>query len=299
MSPQGIGGDDRCGVYMVLEVIKKLKCHVLFTEDEEVGCVGASKFSLTDVCKNLNGKINFIVEFDRKNERDAVFYQLDNLEFETFIESTKHFLTDYGSYSDICEIAPVIGAAAVNLSCGYYNPHSTDEYVNLKEMHTNIQEAIKLIEQHDKAYKYTERPRNFYSSYWSNSVGSASATSSSPNYSYWDEDDWDDPYYKSEILDDGREVFHCGDRDWIYENGKFTYVDLEKEESVERTTTPAIHVTNSWRITYIERDYDDYPVTTASAVVNGKSVWEAFDEFFTEFPYVSDDDIVSIVNVID
>ena len=32
MSPQGIGGDDRCGVYMVLRLIKDLKCHVLFPD---------------------------------------------------------------------------------------------------------------------------------------------------------------------------------------------------------------------------------------------------------------------------
>ena len=31
MSPYGIGGDDRCGITMILEIIKELRCHVLFT----------------------------------------------------------------------------------------------------------------------------------------------------------------------------------------------------------------------------------------------------------------------------
>ena len=43
-SPNGIGGDDRCGIYMVLEVIKKFNCSVVFCEDEEIGLIGAEKF---------------------------------------------------------------------------------------------------------------------------------------------------------------------------------------------------------------------------------------------------------------
>ena len=31
-SPNGIGGDDRCGIYMILEIIKKYHCSVLFCE---------------------------------------------------------------------------------------------------------------------------------------------------------------------------------------------------------------------------------------------------------------------------
>ena len=33
MSPQGIGGDDRAGVYMILQLLKSHRCHVLFCED--------------------------------------------------------------------------------------------------------------------------------------------------------------------------------------------------------------------------------------------------------------------------
>ena len=35
MSPQGIGGDDRAGVYMILQILQRVNCHVLFCEDEE------------------------------------------------------------------------------------------------------------------------------------------------------------------------------------------------------------------------------------------------------------------------
>lgn len=154
-SPQGIGGDDRAGVYIVLEVIKRYNCSVLFCEDEEIGCVGSGKFAETKLAKELD--FNYIIEFDRANANDAVFYQCANPDFEDFI--TKEFYEKaYGSFTDICEIAPVIGCAAVNLSCGYYNPHTTNEYVNLTEMEESIEAACKILErttENDK-FEYIE-----------------------------------------------------------------------------------------------------------------------------------------------
>ena len=46
MSPQGIGGDDRCGVYALVKVHRtaEKKPWLLFTCDEEIGGVGARKF---------------------------------------------------------------------------------------------------------------------------------------------------------------------------------------------------------------------------------------------------------------
>ena len=34
-SKKGVGGDDRAGCFIIMEIIKTLNCHVLFTEDEE------------------------------------------------------------------------------------------------------------------------------------------------------------------------------------------------------------------------------------------------------------------------
>ena len=125
-SPNGIGGDDRCGVYMIFKILEKFNCSVLFCEDEEIGTVGAKKFNKHPISKGL--EFNYIIEFDRKGNNDAVFYDCDNEEFTKFI--TKEFFKEaYGSYSDISEVAPHLGCAAVNLSCGYYNAHTTKEYV--------------------------------------------------------------------------------------------------------------------------------------------------------------------------
>ena len=96
MSPQGIGGDDRCGVWMILQILRTAKCHVLFCEDEEVGCVGAKKFTRG----SLRPQVNYIVELDRRGSNDAVFYRCDNPEFEDFVTSFG-FETANGSCSDM------------------------------------------------------------------------------------------------------------------------------------------------------------------------------------------------------
>ena len=62
-SPQGIGGDDRCGIYMILQIIKRFPCSVLFTEDEEIGCIGARKFAKQPWVKDL--QFNYMIELDR------------------------------------------------------------------------------------------------------------------------------------------------------------------------------------------------------------------------------------------
>lgn len=159
-SPNGIGGDDRCGVYMIFKILKKYNCSVLFCEDEEVGCVGADKFVQTVLARQLS--FNYIIEFDRANANDAVFYQCANDDFEKFI--TKEFYKkQYGSFTDICEVAPVVGCAAVNLSCGYYKAHTTSEYVVLSEMERSIVEACKILErttENDK-FEYIESYSNY------------------------------------------------------------------------------------------------------------------------------------------
>ena len=146
-SPQGIGGDDRCGIYTALMSIRDgIKPYILFTEDEEIGCVGAGYFS-DDVHNGIiNAKdidINFIIEVDRKGANDSVYYDCDNPEFEKFIDAYG-FKTAYGSCSDISYVAPALGVAAVNFSSGYYNAHTTDEYIVLDELY-NIIERVNTI----------------------------------------------------------------------------------------------------------------------------------------------------------
>jgi hypothetical protein len=159
-SPMGIGADDRAGVYMILEILKHHDCSLLFCEDEEKGCVGAKKFCKTDLAKELKGTFCYLVELDRMNSKDAVFYECDNPDFEEFI-TQEYWKTDEGSFTDIVELSPILEAASVNFSCGYYKQHSTNEYLVLDEMERNIKEVCKLIDRTDTTvmFEYIERER--------------------------------------------------------------------------------------------------------------------------------------------
>lgn len=143
LSPQGIGGDDRCGIFIIANIVKELHCSVLLCEDEEIGGVGAHKFVETNYIHELD--VNYMIEFDRKGNQDAVFYSCDNEEFTEFVIKNTGFQKAFGSYSDISTLMPASKLCAVNLSSGYYNAHTKDEYVMYDEMLTAIEVGKKLI----------------------------------------------------------------------------------------------------------------------------------------------------------
>ena len=140
MSPQGIGGDDRAGVYMILRISKKHRCHVLFCEDEEIGRLGARKFAESVI----KPEINYIVELDRRGSNDAVFYDCDNSKFSEFFTRFR-FKKEKRNASDIFIIAADLGVAAVNISAGFYNAHRKQEYVDLSVMEKNIECVSRFI----------------------------------------------------------------------------------------------------------------------------------------------------------
>lgn len=156
MSPQGIGGDDRCGVYMILQIINEARCHVLFCEDEEVGGRGARAFEGS----NIKADVNYIVEMDRRGNNDAVFYSCDNPEFTEFVCSFG-FKEATGSFSDISVVAPYLETAAVNISAGYYNEHRLHEMIDTFAMQNNVDSIIQMVKSKTEKYPYMKR-RNFW-----------------------------------------------------------------------------------------------------------------------------------------
>lgn len=152
MSPQGIGGDDRAGVYMILRLIQSCHCHVLFCEDEETGGHGARAFTKS----GIKPDVNYIVELDRMGSNDAVFYNCMNEQFEQHICSFG-FQTAFGSFSDISILAPKLNLAAVNLSTGYYNAHRVNEIVHLDEVEKLIGRVEKLLQAKTERFSYTQK----------------------------------------------------------------------------------------------------------------------------------------------
>lgn len=154
-SPQGIGGDDRCGIYMILQIIENgYRPTVLFCEDEEIGGVGSNKFVATPYINELKEK-KFMIELDRANANDLVFYDDDNEAFHDWCAKITGYKAAYGSFSDISHLCPKAEVSGVNISCGYYNAHTTSEYVCLEEMDASIDAAVKMIEASDDVEQFT------------------------------------------------------------------------------------------------------------------------------------------------
>ena len=155
-SSQGIGGDDRCGIFIIANIVKDIKCSVLLCEDEECGGIGARKFTKTNYITNLD--VNYMIEFDRKGKDDAVFYSCDNKDFTKFVTDGTGYKEATGSFSDISLLMPASKLCGVNLSCGYYSPHTIQEYVRYSEMMDTIDAAKNLINTKcEKPYEYVAR----------------------------------------------------------------------------------------------------------------------------------------------
>lgn len=180
-SPQGIGGDDRCGVYMILDIIKEHKCSVLFCEDEEIGGIGSRNFCKTKFIDDLSN-MKYMIELDRANANDAVFYDCDNPEFTKFIEDNTGYKETYGTFSDISNLAPACGVAAVNFSCGYYHAHTLGEEVVVEEMLNTIKVVKHLLTVECEQFEFIEATYSYgYYGYYGKGYGS-----------YYDYDDYDD-----------------------------------------------------------------------------------------------------------
>lgn len=162
-SPEGLGADDRAGVFSILQIIKgSLKPTIILTTDEEIGGVGAGV--LISQLSSNPCNLKFLIELDRQGHQDSVYYDCGNEEFETYINSYG-FVSDWGTFSDISLIAPVWGIAAVNLSVGYVDEHTTHERLYVDSMFNTIDKVCLLLEEVDseKEYEYIDNPATGYS----------------------------------------------------------------------------------------------------------------------------------------
>ena len=134
-SPQGIGGDDLCGVFLACKIFKGYKgsLQVVFNSLEEYGGVGSSSFEFVfDPA--------YIITVDRKGISDIVTDISGQDLMENTLKNKVLQIAKFhgrekttGLFSDCLNFAKK-GYGSMNLSCGYYNPHSLQEYISFRDM---------------------------------------------------------------------------------------------------------------------------------------------------------------------
>jgi len=208
-SPMGIAGDDRAGVYACMQLFNELEVNVLFTDLEERGGVGAIEACDCEALKHTP----YFIEIDRRNSREAVFYNEEEVLVPEFVEIiSRHFKVAQGSFSDISFLGSHFNIASVNLSAGYYNPHQESaEYIHIPSLQYTIETIPKLIEElGDKRYELPERLWWSHYSYWSGGKSRKSKNVKRDSYlwRYYEEPEM------SEEQECPIECVGCGSLDW-------------------------------------------------------------------------------------
>ena len=150
-SIQCLGADDRVGVKTILDILEMgLRPHILFTTDEEVGCVGSRKAVEENALEGLK-MASMLIQIDRgvheRSWHEMVTYDFDpESHKEIFDELRKTYTMATGSYTDVAVLGPHLDKPIVNVSASYRHEHTTDEFINLDAYAYNTQGLIKFIE---------------------------------------------------------------------------------------------------------------------------------------------------------
>lgn len=134
---EGLGADDKVGVWVNLKCLQKFEhLKAVFFVGEEVGCVGSGKcdMSFFDDCR-------FVIQCDRRNGDDLIttiggWTQLCSPEFVKAIQPELFgYKEESGLITDVGELKERgLKVSAINLSCGYYEPHTDREFVIKSEV---------------------------------------------------------------------------------------------------------------------------------------------------------------------
>lgn len=176
-SPDGLGGDDRAGVFNCLNsfytVPEPYTPIVLLTDKEETRGDGAYD-ALDEFGDILEKNTTMFVELDRRGKGEAVFYNDEPDDFIKYIESFG-FKEQFGTFSDISILCDFLGICGTNLSMGYYNEHTKYEYLNLVDMQYTTDRIFSILrDNHERQVLWDlpiDRPKDTladdkYFNYW-------------------------------------------------------------------------------------------------------------------------------------
>lgn len=163
----GVGGDDKVGVFVALEILRSLdSCKVAFFRDEEVGCLGSKEADMS-----FFDDVAFVLQCDRTGYEDFVnniyYTQLFTDEFSKAVSDLLfHYgrVESDGGLTDVYQLAENgLDVCVANLSCGYYDPHSDNEFIMINEVFATL-DLVRDICQTlgDRKWEMSPQDRNQY-----------------------------------------------------------------------------------------------------------------------------------------
>lgn len=170
MEQVGVGGDDKVGIFICLSLLAvKENLKAVFFRDEEVGCVGSYSADM-EFFKDCG----YVLQCDRKGYGDFVTdisgCVLSSKDFKKDVKTTcKNYGFKFvnGGMTDVLALHENnIGVSVANISCGYYNPHTFNEYVNINDVLNTLSFVNDLIDTlGETKYKHKGSNGSFYKRY--------------------------------------------------------------------------------------------------------------------------------------
>ena len=165
----GVGGDDKCGVYLCLQALLDYDAvKVVLFFDEEVGCVGSKK-----CIKSFFNDVSFVIQGDRRGDTTDFITHTNGITTCTDkVKNTiKSIISKYGYefkhgiLTDVGEVVRRTNTCGANISVGYYHAHTDDEVVVISE----VEAAYNLMRDvfdalSNKKWTITNKEMNSYTS---------------------------------------------------------------------------------------------------------------------------------------
>lgn len=153
--PTGIGGDDKCGVFLALELIRSLEfVKVALFVSEETGCHGSRECDI-----NFLKDVGYAIQFDapgnhliteicsgiRMYEKDGQFINRIIPIFEKIMGVSPYQQSH--PYTDVSQVKQKGDFSCINLSCGYYNMHTPNEFVVVDDVENSFNLALNIVKE--------------------------------------------------------------------------------------------------------------------------------------------------------
>jgi di/tripeptidase len=181
----GIGGDDKCGVFVCLEMLERFDViKAAFFVEEEIGMLG-SKEADEGFFSNVGYAIQFDAPSDNWITETCSGVKLFDSQFKGMITETlsEGGYTSFSNdpFTDVNQLAQKFDFCCLNLGCGYHRQHTVDEYVIVEEVANSVKVGINIIEYLGLNYYHHEKPKPVLNEW-----------NTSSYYSGFDDEDLDD-----------------------------------------------------------------------------------------------------------